>query len=44
MAPLRGSRHVLLNVPGEMGKAYLSGTRPDVEGDPKIHGKVAMNR
>ena len=26
----------------EAGKAYLSGTRPDVEGDPKIHGKVAM--
>ena len=26
----------------EAGKAYLSGTRPDVDGDPKIHGKVAM--
>jgi general stress protein 26 len=26
----------------EAGKAYLSGTRPDVEGDPKIHGKVAL--
>lgn len=22
------------------GKAFLTGTRPDVEGDPKIHGKV----
>ena len=26
----------------EAGKAYLSGTRPDVENDPKIHGKVTM--
>lgn len=26
----------------EAGKAYLSGTRPDVEGDPKIHGKVQL--
>ena len=26
----------------EAGKAYLSGTRPDVAGDPKIHGKVAL--
>ncbi len=26
----------------EAGKAYLSGTRPDVESDPKIHGKVQM--
>jgi general stress protein 26 len=26
----------------EAGKAYLSGTRPDVEGDPKIHGKVRL--
>jgi general stress protein 26 len=26
----------------EAGKAYLSGTRPDVENDPKIHGKVAL--
>ncbi len=26
----------------EAGKAYLSGTRPDVEHDPKIHGKVGM--
>jgi general stress protein 26 len=26
----------------EAGKAYLSGTRPDVEGDPKIHGKVSL--
>lgn len=26
----------------EAGKAYLSGTRPDVDGDPKIHGKVAL--
>ena len=27
----------------EAGKAYLSGTKPrDVEGDPKIHAKVAM--
>lgn len=26
----------------EAGKAYLSGTQPDVEHDPKIHGKVAM--
>ena len=25
------------------GKAYLSGTKPrDMEGDPKVHGKVAM--
>lgn len=24
----------------EAGKAYLRGTRPEVEGDPKIHGKV----
>ena len=25
------------------GKAYLSGTKPrEVEGDPKVHGKVAM--
>lgn len=26
----------------EAGKAYLSGERPDVEHDPKIHGKVAL--
>lgn len=26
----------------EAGKAYLRGTRPDVEGDPKIHGKVNL--
>lgn len=26
----------------EAGKAYLSGTRPNVEGDPKIHAKVEM--
>jgi general stress protein 26 len=26
----------------EAGKAYLSGTRPDVESDPKIHGKVEL--
>ena len=26
----------------EAGKAYLSGTRPDVEGDPQIHGKVKL--
>ena len=26
----------------EAGKAYLSGTRPDVEGDTKIHGKVSL--
>ena len=26
----------------EAGKAYLSGTRPDVDGDPKIHGKVQL--
>jgi general stress protein 26 len=26
----------------EAGKAYLSGTKPDVAGDPKVHGKVAM--
>ena len=26
----------------EAGKAYFSGTRPDVEGDPKIHGKVEL--
>ena len=24
----------------EAGKAYLSGTKPDVAGDPKVHGKV----
>lgn len=27
----------------EAGKAYLSGTRPDVDTDPKIHGKVQMS-
>lgn len=26
----------------EAGRAYLSGTKPDVAGDPKVHGKVAM--
>ena len=26
----------------EAGKAFLSGTRPKVEGDPKVHGKVAL--
>jgi general stress protein 26 len=26
----------------EAGKAYLSGTKPSVDGDPKVHGKVAM--
>jgi general stress protein 26 len=26
----------------EAGKAYLSGTKPDVARDPKVHGKVAM--
>jgi general stress protein 26 len=26
----------------EAGKAYLSGTQPDVEHDPKIHGKVKL--
>ena len=26
----------------EAGKAYLSGTKPDVVGDPAIHGKVGM--
>jgi len=26
----------------EAGKAYLSGTTPDVEHDPKIHAKVDM--
>src|SRR5262245_27236434 len=26
----------------EAGKAYLSGTKPDVAGDPKVHGKVVM--
>ncbi|HEY1064969.1 MAG TPA: pyridoxamine 5'-phosphate oxidase family protein [Pirellulales bacterium] len=26
----------------EAGKAYLSGTKPDVANDPKIHGKVAL--
>ncbi len=26
----------------EAGKAYFSGTRPDVEDDPKIHAKVAL--
>jgi hypothetical protein len=26
----------------EAGRAYLSGTKPDVAGDPKVHGKVAL--
>ena len=26
----------------EAGKAYLSGTRPDVAGDPNVHGKVNL--
>ena len=26
----------------EAGKALLSGTRPDVDGDPKIHAKVGL--
>ena len=26
----------------EAGKAYLSGQRPDVDDDPKIHGKVRL--
>jgi len=26
----------------EAGKAYLKGERPDVESDPKIHGKVEL--
>lgn len=26
----------------EAGRAYLSGTRPDVDADPKIHGKVTL--
>ncbi len=26
----------------EAGRAYLSGTTPDVESDPKIHGKVDL--
>lgn len=26
----------------EAGKAYVTGTRPDVERDPKIHGKVSL--
>lgn len=26
----------------EAGKAYLSGTKPDVANDPKIHGKVDL--
>jgi general stress protein 26 len=26
----------------EAGKAYLTGTKPDVEGDPQIHGKVNL--
>jgi general stress protein 26 len=26
----------------EAGKAYLSGTKPDVAEDPKVHGKVVM--
>ena len=26
----------------EAGRALLSGTRPDVDGDPKIHGKVKL--
>ncbi len=27
----------------EAGKAYLAGTRPDVDGDPKIHGRVHLS-
>jgi len=26
----------------EAGKALLTGTRPDVDNDPKVHGKVAL--
>jgi general stress protein 26 len=26
----------------EAGRAYLSGTKPDVAGDPKVHGKVGL--
>jgi len=26
----------------EAGRAYLSGTEPDVDGDPKIHGSVTL--
>jgi len=26
----------------EAGRAYLKGTEPDVEGDPKIHGSVKL--
>lgn len=26
----------------EAGKAYLSGTKPEVAGDPAVHGKVTM--
>ncbi|MFO0788331.1 MAG: pyridoxamine 5'-phosphate oxidase family protein [Pirellulales bacterium] len=26
----------------EAGRAYLAGEKPDVAGDPKVHGKVAM--
>jgi general stress protein 26 len=26
----------------EAGRAYLSGTKPDVTGDPKVHGKVSL--
>jgi general stress protein 26 len=26
----------------EAGKAYLSGTKPGVDNDPQVHGKVAM--
>jgi general stress protein 26 len=26
----------------EAGKAYLSGTKPDLAGDPRVHGKVGM--
>lgn len=27
----------------QAGKAYLSGTKPDVAGDPKVHAKVQMH-
>lgn len=27
----------------EAGRAYFSGTKPDVAGDPKIHGKVTLS-
>ncbi len=34
---VRGIKYLI-----EAGKAYLSGTKPDVDNDPKLHGKVAL--